>query len=88
MLRQRLQVFDQIPLLLGSEAKVKERVVVIDHVHQSREASIVVETTFVGRPHEQTFLAYEDAGQVHCLVNPIGRPIRLETVDADLLRLV
>src|ERR1051325_10133747 len=48
--RQRLHVFDELPLLLARQAEVEEAVVVVDHVEQSREASVVVEAALLVRP--------------------------------------
>src|SRR5215211_4351454 len=42
----------------------------------------------IGWTHEDCVFTYKDAGQIHCLVDAIGRAIRLETVDADFGRRV
>src|SRR5262249_36402240 len=41
--RQRFQVFDQIVLLLRSQAEAEHRVVVVDDVEERGEAAVVIE---------------------------------------------
>lgn len=47
---QRLQVFNQIALLLSGQTQAETSVVVIDYVQQRRETAIVEETTFLMCP--------------------------------------
>src|SRR5215475_14072925 len=85
---QRLQIFNQIALLLRSQSQTKPGVVVIDHIQQSRKSSVVIEAAFVRRLHEQAVLADEEAGEVHCFVNTIRSAVGLKTIDANLGRRV
>src|SRR5512133_1034983 len=59
-------------------------VVVVDDISQRGEAAIVVETSLVGRVHEQPALTYKDASQVHRLVDIIGCPVGLEGINANI----
>jgi hypothetical protein len=45
-----LQIFDQILLLHAAEVELQQGIVMIDHVEQRGEASIVVEAAFLVRP--------------------------------------
>src|SRR5205085_9109389 len=50
---KRLQIFDEVRLFPIGQSKRKERVVVVDHVEQRREATIMKEPAF--RVREQAF---------------------------------
>src|SRR4029079_7081578 len=59
-------------------------VVVVHHVQERRESSVMIETSLVCGTHEETILTHEDAGQIHRLVHAIRSAVGLETIDADL----
>src|ERR1051326_5405020 len=86
--RQRLQILNQIALLLRGQPEAEARVVVIHHIQQRREAPVVIVPTLIRRTHKPTVLTNEDAGQVHRLVNIIRSAISLETIDANFRRRV
>src|SRR5688500_14283557 len=54
-------------------------VVVVHNIQQSRKAPIVIKTAFLLRYH---------AGERRCSIPPVGRPIRLESIDSNFLRCV
>src|SRR5262249_10437786 len=70
-----LQELDEIGSLAGGEAQSEEAVVMVDHVGQGREASVVVEAARQVGPKT---LERSRA------VPPVRRPHRLEVVDSDL----
>jgi hypothetical protein len=57
-------------------------------VEQARESPIMKVATFVLRLHEYPILAYENAREIHRLVNTIRRAVCLETIDAYFRRRV
>src|SRR5262245_23334587 len=73
---QRLQVLDEISLLRIGQAEALERVVMVHHVEQGREPTIVIEAALHVRPQ-----TVERRGAIAA----IGRALGLEVVDADLL---
>src|SRR5689334_6568013 len=76
---KRLQVLNEICLLLLSQIRVEEAVVMLDHVAQRRETPVVIETTLFMCP---------EPFQRRRAITFIRRTFRLEIVDADLFRLV
>jgi hypothetical protein len=47
---ERLQVLNQIALLLITQAQSEEHIVVADHVEEGGKGTVVVETTLLMRP--------------------------------------
>jgi hypothetical protein len=82
MLLQGFQVLDEISSLGGRQAELHERIVVIHHVLQGGEATVVMEATLVD------LLAVPERPQGRRPVRSIRGAIGLKGVDADLLRLV
>src|ERR1700730_1164307 len=73
------QVLDQIVLLLLGQAQFEDTIVMVDDVGQSRESAVMVEATFMD------LLRIEKRAQRFCPVTIIGRSLRLEIINADLL---
>lgn len=71
------QVLDHVVLLCCGQIQLEERVVMVDHVQQRREATVVVEPALFVRPQSCQW-----RGAIHVG----GRAIRLKRVDADLAR--
>src|SRR5687767_4408771 len=69
---QRLQIFDQVPLLVGGEPQPPVPVVVVDDRRVGGEPAIVVEAAL---------LTGEETGQRRRAVTAIGRAAGLEVVD-------
>jgi hypothetical protein len=86
--RQRLHIFNHVSFFLIRQAEVKQDVVVIDNVEECFEAAVMKITALVFRTHEHSVFADEYSGEIRSLVGMIGRPIRLETVNADVSRFV
>src|SRR5690349_5962176 len=76
---ERLQVLDEVGLLLFRQVCVQERVVVVDHIAERGETSVVIEATFLVRPQSL---------QRRRPVTLVRRTLGLKIVNADLLRRV
>src|SRR5262249_24963738 len=72
---ERLQIFDQVVLLLRGQAQLEEVVVVIPDSGERRKAAIVIEAALLMRPNSL---------ERRRAVAPVGCPIGLEVVDPDL----
>jgi hypothetical protein len=72
---QRLQIINQIAFLSISQVQSLKAVVVVDHIEQSRKATIVVETTCLMCPETSEWCG---------AVAFIWRTFRLKIVNADL----
>jgi hypothetical protein len=73
---QYLQIFHKVAFLLLVQPQVEACVVMIYHVQQSREPSVVEETAFLVCPKSL---------QRRSAVAPVRRAVRLKIVDADLI---
>src|ERR1051326_8263634 len=78
-LLQRFQVLDEVRLLLAVQPEAEVAVVVVDHGRQVREAAVVIEAALLVRPQP---------GERRRAVLVRRRAVRLERVDAHLLRRV
>src|SRR5262249_3646532 len=72
---QRLQILHEIALLLGGQAQLEVAVVMLDHVIERREATVVVKAAFS---------TYEQPPERCGAIALVRRTLRLEFVDSDL----
>src|SRR6185503_3508716 len=76
---ERLQILNQIQFLLLAQVRAKETVVVLDHVAECWETSVVIEAAFLVCP---------ESFERSCSVTFVGRALGLKVVDSDLFRRV
>src|SRR5512147_678154 len=72
---ERLEIFDEIPLLPGRQAQHEERVVVGDHIIECREPAVV---------EKSALLVCPETPEGGCAVAPIRCAVGLEIVNSDL----
>ena len=91
---ERLQVFNQVVLLLVIEPKIKPGAVALDGVQQGQETAVMVKAAFILRLHGKSALAHEDAREIHgaiavrgftCSIDAGGRTISFEAIDLQLI---
>src|SRR5437867_1413414 len=73
---ERLEVLDQIPLVLVAQVQAEPVLVTLHDVEPRLEPSVVVEPALVLGLHEESPLTNEDAGEVHRAVGVIRGAVR------------